>query len=128
EDILKEFNIPASMLPEAHPSSEVYGQSQADILGGSIPIAGIAGDQQAALFGQACFTPGMAKNTYGTGCFPLMNTGTTPTPSAGGLLPTIAWKVGGQVTYALEGAVFIAGAAVQWMRDRFAANRHSGHN
>ncbi len=82
-----------------------------------IPIAGIAGDQQAALFGQACFTPGMAKNTYGTGCFLLMNTGTTPTPSAGGLLTTIAWKVGGQVTYALEGAVFIAGAAVQWMRD-----------
>jgi glycerol kinase len=115
--LLKMLGVPRRMLPTVHASSEIYGYTDTALFGAAIPIAGIAGDQQAALFGQACFTPGMAKNTYGTGCFLLMNTGTTPTPSAGGLLTTIAWKVGGEVTYALEGAVFIAGAAVQWMRD-----------
>jgi glycerol kinase len=117
DELLRILGVPRRMLPAVKASSEVYGQTETSLLGAAIPIAGIAGDQQAALFGQACFTPGMAKNTYGTGCFLLMNTGTTPTPSAGGLLTTIAWKVGGEVTYALEGAVFIAGAAVQWMRD-----------
>jgi glycerol kinase len=117
DELLRILGVPRKMLPAVKASSEVYGQTEASLLGAAIPIAGIAGDQQAALFGQACFKPGMAKNTYGTGCFLLMNTGTTPTPSAGGLLTTIAWKVGGEVTYALEGAVFIAGAAVQWMRD-----------
>ena len=117
DELLRILGVPRAMLPTVHASSEVYGETEPALLGAAIPIAGIAGDQQAALFGQACFTPGMAKNTYGTGCFLLMNTGTTPTPSAGGLLTTIAWKVGGEVTYALEGAVFIAGAAVQWMRD-----------
>jgi glycerol kinase len=117
DELLRILGVPRRMLPAVKASSEVYGRTETSLLGAAIPIAGIAGDQQAALFGQACFTPGMAKNTYGTGCFLLMNTGTTPTPSAGGLLTTIAWKVGGEVTYALEGAVFIAGAAVQWMRD-----------
>ncbi len=117
DELLRILGVPRRMLPTVHASSEVYGETDPSHFGIPIPIAGIAGDQQAALFGQACFTPGMAKNTYGTGCFLLMNTGTTPTPSAGGLLTTIAWKVGGEVTYALEGAVFIAGAAVQWMRD-----------
>ncbi len=117
DELLRILGVPRRMLPTVKASSEVYGDTDASLLGAAIPIAGIAGDQQAALFGQACFTPGMAKNTYGTGCFLLMNTGPTPTPSAGGLLTTIAWKVGGEVTYALEGAVFIAGAAVQWMRD-----------
>ncbi len=117
DELLRILGVPRRMLPVVKGSSEVYGETDAALFGAAIPIAGIAGDQQAALFGQACFTPGMAKNTYGTGCFLLMNTGTTPTPSAGGLLTTIAWKVGGEVTYALEGAVFIAGAAVQWMRD-----------
>jgi glycerol kinase len=117
DELLRILGVPRRMLPVVKASSEVYGETDPALFGAAIPIAGIAGDQQAALFGQACFTPGMAKNTYGTGCFLLMNTGTTPTPSAGGLLTTIAWKVGGEVTYALEGAVFIAGAAVQWMRD-----------
>jgi glycerol kinase len=117
DELLKILGVPRRMLPTVHASSEIYGYTDTALLGAAIPIAGIAGDQQAALFGQACFKPGMAKNTYGTGCFLLMNTGSTPTPSAGGLLTTIAWQVGGEVTYALEGAVFIAGAAVQWMRD-----------
>jgi glycerol kinase len=117
EDILKEFNIPASMLPKASPSSQVYGHSVADLLGGSIPIAGDAGDQQAATFGQACYTPGMAKNTYGTGCFMLMNTGETAVPSKNNLLTTIGWGLNGKVTYCLEGSVFITGAAVQYLRD-----------
>ena len=117
EEILKEFNIPASMLPEARPSSEVYGQTDAEILGGAIAIAGDAGDQQAATFGQACFTPGMAKNTYGTGCFMLMNTGETAVPSKNNLLTTIGWGIGGKVIYCLEGSVFITGAAVQYLRD-----------
>ncbi|MFA5523517.1 MAG: glycerol kinase GlpK [Tissierellales bacterium] len=118
EKILEELNIPKSMLPEARPSSEIYGYTHEATFGGAmIPIAGIAGDQQAALFGQACFEPGMAKNTYGTGCFMLMNTGEEMVPSKKGLLTTIAWGVDGKVEYALEGSIFIAGAIVQWLRD-----------
>ena len=117
EEILAEFNIPAAMLPQARPSSEVYGHSAEEHLGGSLPIAGDAGDQQAATFGQACFEPGMAKNTYGTGCFMLMNTGETAVPSKNNLLTTIGWGLGGKVIYCLEGAVFITGAAVQYLRD-----------
>jgi len=114
--ILAEMDIPASMLPEVKPSSCVYGTT--DLFGGvDLPIAGDAGDQQAALFGQACFQPGMAKNTYGTGCFMLMNTGTKRVPSTNGLLTTIAWGADGKVEYALEGSIFVAGAAVQWLRD-----------
>lgn len=117
EDILKELNIPASMLPEAKPSSCVYGYTVKELFGAEIPIAGAAGDQQAALFGQACFRPGMAKNTYGTGCFMLMNTGEKLVGSNNGLLTTIAWGLNGKVEYALEGSIFVAGAAVQWLRD-----------
>ena len=109
--------MPRAMLPEVRSSSEVYGQTADEWLGGPIPIAGDAGDQQAATFGQACFTPGSAKNTYGTGCFLLMNTGRTPVPSQNNLLTTVGWRLGGQVTYCLEGSVFVAGAAVQWLRD-----------
>ncbi len=111
------LNIPMSMLPEVRPSSEVYGHSTEDFIGKSVPIAGAAGDQQAALFGQACFETGMVKNTYGTGCFLLMHTGEKPFASRSGLLTTIAWGIDGRVEYALEGSVFIAGAAIQWLRD-----------
>lgn len=111
------FGIPGSMLPQIRSSSEVYGHAQASLMTGSIPIAGIAGDQQAALFGQMCTHPGMVKNTYGTGCFMLMNTGEKPVVSKNNLLTTIAWKVNGITHYALEGSVFIAGAVVQWLRD-----------
>lgn len=118
DKMLEALNIPKSMLPEVKNSSEVYGETEASLLGGkSIPIAGIAGDQQAALFGQACFSKGMAKNTYGTGCFMLMNTGEEFVKSKSGLLTTIAWGIDGKVEYALEGSVFIAGAAIQWLRD-----------
>ncbi len=118
EKILAELDIPLCMLPEVKPSSCVYGYTDAQTFGGAeIPIAGVAGDQQAALFGQACFADGMAKNTYGTGCFMLMNTGEKPVPSNNGLLTTIAWGVDGKVEYALEGSIFVAGAAVQWLRD-----------
>ncbi|WDV46483.1 glycerol kinase GlpK [Clostridiaceae bacterium M8S5] len=118
EKILKELDIPMSMLPEVKPSSQVYGHTDPKTFGGAeIPIAGIAGDQQAALFGQACFKAGMAKNTYGTGCFMLMNTGEEMVPSNNGLLTTIAWGVDGKVEYALEGSIFVAGASVQWLRD-----------
>ncbi len=117
EQILKELDIPASMLPQVKPSSCVYGVTDAKIFGGEIPIAGVAGDQQAALFGQACYSPGMVKNTYGTGCFMLMLTGERLVHSANGLLTTIAWGVNDKVEYALEGSIFIAGAAVQWLRD-----------
>ena len=113
--LLKMFNVPKAMLPEVSSSSEVYGHTK--LLGGSIPIAGIAGDQQAALFGQCCTKPGMVKNTYGTGCFMLMNTGTSPVESKNQLLTTVAWKIGDQTEYALEGSIFIAGAVVQWLRD-----------
>jgi glycerol kinase len=116
-ELLRILDVPRAMLPSVHGSSEVYGESDAAIFGRAIPIAGVAGDQQAALFGQACFAPGSAKNTYGTGCFMLLNTGDTPVASSHGLLTTIAWRVGQHTTYCLEGSVFIAGAAVQWVRD-----------
>ena len=117
EEILERLEIPASMLPEVKPSSCVYGETDPSIFGAPIKIAGAAGDQQAALFGQTCFRPGMAKNTYGTGCFLLMNTGTKPVMSENGLVTTIAWGVNDQVEYALEGSIFVAGAAIQWLRD-----------
>ncbi|GAA0802578.1 glycerol kinase GlpK [Faecalicatena orotica] len=117
EEILAELGIPASMLPEAKPSSCVYGEADAGVFGAPIPIAGAAGDQQAALFGQTCFKEGEAKNTYGTGCFLLMNTGEKPVFSKNGLVTTIAWGIDGKVTYALEGSIFVAGAAIQWLRD-----------
>lgn len=116
-ELLEYFNIPESMLPEVKPSSCVYAESDPSILGGAIPIAGAAGDQQAALFGQCCFEPGEAKNTYGTGCFLLMNTGRKAIMSENGLLTTIAAGTDGSVGYALEGSVFVAGAAIQWLRD-----------
>jgi glycerol kinase len=118
EELLKILDIPRAMLPEVRSSSEVYGNTVEDhFFGKQVPIAGIAGDQQAALFGQACFERGMAKNTYGTGCFMLMNTGSEAVDSKHGLLTTIAWGIGGQVEYALEGSVFVAGSALQWLRD-----------
>jgi len=117
EQILTELSIPASMLPEVHDSSEVYGVTDSGLFGGEIPIAGIAGDQQAALFGQQCWSKGSAKNTYGTGCFLLMNTGYEPVFSKNGLVTSLAWGIDGKVKYALEGSVFIAGASIQWLRD-----------
>lgn len=117
EEILERLNIPVSMLPEVKPSSCVYGETDPSVFGAPIKIGGAAGDQQAALFGQTCFRPGMAKNTYGTGCFLLMNTGTKPVMSENGLITTIAWGIGGKVEYALEGSIFVAGAAIQWLRD-----------
>jgi len=117
DELLRLLDIPRAMLPEVRSSSEVYGKTDPDLFGAAIPVAGDAGDQQAALFGQACFEPGSAKNTYGTGCFMLLNTGDKPVPSEKGLLTTVAWQIGGKTTYALEGSVFIAGAAVQWLRD-----------
>ena len=117
DEILAELGIPKCMLPEAKPSSCVYGTADPSFLGGPIPIAGAAGDQQAALFGQTCFTAGEAKNTYGTGCFLLMNTGEKPVFSKNGLVTTIAWGLDGKVNYALEGSIFVAGAAIQWLRD-----------
>ena len=117
EDILKELNIPLCMLPEVRPSSCVYGETASTYFGGPIPIAGAAGDQQAALFGQTCYAPGEAKNTYGTGCFLLMNTGEKPVSSTHGLVTTIAWGIGDKITYALEGSIFVGGAAIQWLRD-----------
>jgi len=117
KEILEELNIPESMLPTAVPSSQVYGYADPSFLGGEIPIAGAAGDQQAALFGQTCFHEGEAKNTYGTGCFLLMNTGEEPVFSNNGLVTTIAWGLDGKVTYALEGSIFVAGASIQWLRD-----------
>lgn len=117
EELLDELGIPSSMLPEVKQSSEVYGNTDLDVFGAVIPIAGIAGDQQAATFGQVCYERGMAKNTYGTGCFMLMNTGEKAVKSKHGLLTTIAWGIDGKVNYALEGSIFIGGAAVQWLRD-----------
>ena len=117
DEILAELNIPKSMLPEAKPSSCVYGEADPQFFGGPIKIGGAAGDQQAALFGQTCFTPGEAKNTYGTGCFLLMNTGEKPVFSKNGLVTTIAWGLDGKVNYALEGSIFVAGASIQWLRD-----------
>ena len=117
QELLDLMNIPLAMLPEVRGSSEVYGYTEQIVTSAKIPVSGIAGDQQAALFGQMCTQPGMVKNTYGTGCFMLMNTGDKPIASSNNLLTTIAWKVNGQVQYALEGSVFIAGAVVQWLRD-----------
>ena len=117
EEILKELDIPRCMLPEVKPSSYIYGEADPQFFGGPIPIGGAAGDQQAALFGQTCFTAGDAKNTYGTGCFLLMNTGEKPVFSKNGLVTTIAWGLDGKVEYALEGSIFVAGAAIQWLRD-----------
>jgi glycerol kinase len=117
EDLLKELNIPFSLLPEVKPSSQIYGNTDVDVFGAEVPIAGIAGDQQAATFGQVCYEKGMVKNTYGTGCFMLMNTGEDPIESKHGLLTTIAYGIDGKVNYALEGSIFVTGAAVQWLRD-----------
>ncbi|MGM0486866.1 MAG: glycerol kinase GlpK [Planctomycetota bacterium] len=117
DELLDVFRVPRSMLPDVLPSSHLYGQTAPSLFGAPIPIAGAAGDQQAATFGQACFQPGMAKNTYGTGSFLLLNTGERPVMSRNKLLTTVGWQVGGQVTYCLEGSVFIAGAVVQWLRD-----------
>lgn len=117
EDILKELDIPSSMLPSVRPSSEIYGKTKEEFFGGEIVIAGAAGDQQAALFGQTCFNQGQAKSTYGTGCFLLMNTGEKPVFSKQGLVTTIAWGIDGKIEYALEGSIFVAGSAIQWLRD-----------
>lgn len=117
EDLMKLFGIPMSMLPEVHSSSEIYGYTKTTIFAHKVPVAGIAGDQQAALFGQMCTTPGSVKNTYGTGCFLLMNSGTKPITSSHNLLTTIAWKIGDTVNYALEGSIFVGGSVVQWLRD-----------
>ncbi|HEY8535789.1 MAG TPA: glycerol kinase GlpK [Vicinamibacterales bacterium] len=125
EELLRVLNVPRAMLPEVRASSEWYGETDPSLFGTAIPIAGAAGDQQAALFGQACFQPGDAKNTYGTGCFMLLNTGSEPVPSTHGLLTSVAWKIGDRTTYCLEGAVFIAGAAVQWVRDGLKAIQSS---
>ena len=117
DELLKLFGVPRAMLPEIRSCSEVYGRVDRNLYPAGAPIAGIAGDQHAALFGQACFSPGMAKNTYGTGCFLLMNTGAEPVMSKNNLLTTIAWRIGGKTDYALEGSVFIGGAVIQWLRD-----------
>ena len=117
EKILDILNIPYEILPEVRQSSEIYGNTKAEIFGTEIPVSGIAGDQQAALFGQLCFQEGMVKNTYGTGCFMLMNTGEKMVKSHNGLITTIAWGLGGKIEYALEGSIFVAGASIQWLRD-----------
>jgi glycerol kinase len=117
DELLGVLGVPRELLPEVRSSSEVYGETTAELLGQPIRIAGIAGDQQAALFGQNCFSRGLAKNTYGTGCFMLMNIGATPAPSKHQLLTTVAWRTNGQTDFALEGSVFIGGAVVQWLRD-----------
>lgn len=124
-ELLKLFDIPASVLPAVKPSSKIYGVTEAVVKHANIPIAGIAGDQQAALFGQMCTQPGMVKNTYGTGCFMLMNTGAKAVVSTNNLLTTVAWKIHNKVEYALEGSIFIAGAVVQWLRDGLHIIRHS---
>jgi len=125
EVLLRTMDVPKSLLPEVRSSSEIYGETAAGLFGARIPIAGIAGDQQAATFGQACTKPGMAKNTYGTGCFMLMNTAEEAVPSSNRLLTTVAWQLGGKRTYALEGSVFVAGAVVQWLRDGLGIIRSS---
>ena len=117
KELINKLNIPESMLPEVKPSSCIYGYTDSSVIAGSIPIAGAAGDQQAALFGQCCFDAGEVKNTYGTGCFLLMNTGEKPIFSKNGLVTTIAWGLDGKVNYALEGSIYVAGAAIQWLRD-----------
>ena len=125
KDLLELLDVPASLLPEVKPSSCVYGKTDFEMFGGEIPIAGAAGDQQCALFGQTCFEPGEVKNTYGTGGFLLMNTGDTPVSSKNGLVTTIGWGLDGKVTYALEGSIFVAGAAIQWLRDEMDFFEHS---
>jgi len=129
KELLTSLNIPEPVLPKAVPSSQVYGETASGLLGDArIPVAGIAGDQQAALFGQACYQPGMAKNTYGTGSFILLNTGERPIHSEKGLLTTVAWGLGGKVAYAMEGSVFITGAAVQWLRDGLRLIKSAGES
>lgn len=129
DDILRRLNIPASVLPRVVPSSQIYGETDADIFGAPIVLAGMAGDQQAATFGQACYSSGMAKNTYGTGCFMLMNTGGEAKSSSHNLLTTIGWQIGEQpMQYALEGSVFIAGAAIQWLRDELGLIRDAAES
>jgi len=118
DELLEMLEVPKTMLPEVKQSSEVYGKTEKELFGAEIPVSGIAGDQQAALFGQMCIEEGMVKNTYGTGCFVVMNTGNKPIASKHKLLTTIAWQVNGQTTYALEGSIFVAGAVVQWLRDQ----------
>jgi glycerol kinase len=125
DELLALFGVPRCTLPEVRSNSEIYGEAAPEFFGTSIPISGASGDQQAALFGQACFEPGMAKNTYGTGCFLLLNTGNAPRASQAGLLTTVGWRLNGEVTYCLEGAVFIAGAVVQWLRDGLKIIRNS---
>jgi glycerol kinase len=125
-ELLDILDVPRAMMPEVKPSSGIFGETDPKLFGRAIPIAGIAGDQQAATFGQGCFRSGMAKNTYGTGCFLLMNTGSKAVASRNGLLTTIGWQIGDQITYCLEGSVFIAGAAVQWLRDGLRVLRRSG--
>jgi glycerol kinase len=125
DELLRTMDVPKSLLPEVRSSSEIYGETASGLFGARIPIAGIAGDQQAATFGQACLEPGMAKNTYGTGGFMLMNTGETPVASRNRLLTTVAWQLDGRRTYALEGSVFVAGAVVQWLRDGLGIIRSS---
>ena len=124
DELLKILKVPRAMLPEVRSCSEVYGDSDPNVLGAKIPISGCAGDQQAATFGQACFSAGDVKNTYGTGCFLMMNTGSQVATSTQGLLSTIAWKLGNEATYALEGSIFIAGAAVQWPARRVRDHQH----
>ncbi len=128
KEILEVLDIPESMLPSVRPSSEIYGMSHESFFGGEVPIAGAAGDQQAALFGQKCFQPGEAKNTYGTGCFLLMNTGEKPIFSENGLITTIGWGIDGKVNYALEGSIFVAGAAIQWLRDEMCLVNHASES
>ncbi len=125
KELLDLFNIPASMMPSVKSSSEVYGYTKTTLFAHEVPIAGIAGDQQAALFGQMCTEPGAVKNTYGTGCFLLMNSGERPIMSSNNLLTTVAWKIGDKVNYALEGSIFVAGSVVQWLRDGLGIIRSS---
>ena len=117
EELLKLLDIPMSMMPEVKSSSEIYGHTKTTIFAHEVPISGIAGDQQAALFGQMCIEPGSIKNTYGTGCFVMLNTGSKPVLSKNNLLTTIAWKIGDKITYALEGSIYVGGSVVQWLRD-----------
>src|SRR5437879_539228 len=117
EELLALIRVPRALLPEVRDSSEVYGATEAALFGRALPVAGIAGDQQAALIGQACFRPGMAKSTYGTGCFLLLNTGEAAVTSGNRMLTTPAYRIGGRITYAMEGSIFVAGAAIKWLRD-----------
>jgi glycerol kinase len=125
DDLVKILRVPRAMLPEVKDSSHRFGEIRPDLFGGTIAVAGIAGDQQAATIGQACFSPGMIKSTYGTGCFALLNTGTTPVASRNKLLTTIAYQLAGKRTYALEGSIFVAGSAVQWLRDGLGVIKHA---